>query len=101
MAEQLDRGERAGIDWNGALQRVFLIAVLLAIALTLVLGTQNYDERAQVHFLFWTTEVRLVSFFFLSVGIGILVDETLRILVRSLRGAGAPPPAASRGAQRP
>ena len=74
MSEHLeDWTERPAIDWAGAFQRLFLIMVLLSIAVLLVVGTQNYDERARVHFLIWSKEVRLVSFFLLSVGVGILV----------------------------
>jgi len=104
MTEQLDqRVERPGTDWGGAFQRLFLIAILLGIAVTLVVGTQNYDERAVVHFLVWTKEIRLVSLFLLSVGVGILVDEALRLLFRALRGGSGPPPAApvGREANRP
>ena len=93
MTEQLDeRVGRPGTDWGGAFQRLFLIAILLGIAVTLVVGTQNYDERAVVHFLVWTKEIRLVSLFLLSVGVGILVDEALRLLFRALRGGSGPPP---------
>jgi len=98
MTEQLDQElDRPGIDWGGAGQRMFLIAILLGIAITLVVGTQNYDERAVVHFLVWSKEIRLVSLFLLSVGIGILVDETLRLLFRSLRSGGGSQPAGAAG----
>jgi uncharacterized integral membrane protein len=71
-----------------------LILILLAIAVLLVVGTQNYDERTQVHFLIWSKEMRLVTFFLLSVGIGIVAGEILRILLRmTRRGSGSPPPA--------
>ena len=103
MTEQLDQElDRPSVDWGGAFRRLFMIAILLAIAITLVVGTQNYDQLAQVHFLIWSGEVRLVSLFLMSVGIGILVDETLRLLLRRRSGSGAPAAGkAGRAANRP
>jgi uncharacterized integral membrane protein len=80
-----DLPEPHSIDWGGAFQRVVLIVILLGIAVLLVVGTQNYDERVLVRFLAWSREMRLLAFFLLSVAAGILIDETLRLLLRPRR----------------
>jgi Ni/Fe-hydrogenase subunit HybB-like protein len=97
MSEHLeDWADRPGIDWSGAFQRLVLILILLAIAVVLVVGTQNYDERMQVHFLLWSKEMRLITFFLVSVGIGVLTGEILRLLLRRTRRGNGPPPPQSR-----
>lgn len=77
--------ERPGVDWQKAMQRLVLIFVLLAVAILLVVGTQNFDERARVRFLLWSWETPLLVFFLISVGLGIFADEVTRLLLRLRR----------------
>jgi uncharacterized integral membrane protein len=88
--------ERRGVEWHRVGQRVILIAVLLAVAILLVVGTQNFDERTRVHFLLWSWEVPLLIFFLICVGLGILADEVFRLFFRLRpRRASAQSPAKS------
>lgn len=77
--------ERPGVDWQKALGRLVLIFVLLAVAVLLVVGTQNFDERARVRFLLWSWESPLLIFFLISVGLGVAADEVTRLLLRLRR----------------
>ena len=84
-------GERGGIDWRGVRQRLSLILILLVLAVVLVAGTQNLDERATVRFLLWSFDAPLLVFFLASAALGILADELVRLFVY-LRRRSAPQP---------
>lgn len=84
-------GEREGIDWRSVRQRLALILVLLVVAVVLVAGTQNFDERATVRFLLWSLDAPLLVFFLASVALGILADELVRLFVYLRRRTSAPP----------
>ncbi len=84
-------GERAGTDWRGVRQRLALILVLLVLAVVLVVGTQNFDERATVRLLVWSFDSPLLIFFLASVALGVLADEFVRLFV-FLRRRGSPEP---------
>jgi uncharacterized integral membrane protein len=60
------------------------------VAIVLVVGTQNFDEQASVHFLFWSFNTPLLVFFLGSVCLGAIAAEALR-LSRHLRPRGGPP----------
>ena len=78
------------MDWRRVRQRLVLILVLLLVAIVLVVGTQNFDERASVHFLFWSFDAPLLVFFLASVGLGVLAGELVRFS-RQLRQRRDPP----------
>lgn len=84
-------GERAGIDWRGVRQRLAFILVLLVLAVLLVVGTQNLDERATVHFLLWSFDAPLLLFFLASVALGILADEFVRLFMYFRRRSSPQP----------
>ena len=105
-SEAEDSGE--GVDWYGVWQRVVLIGVLVMVAVLLVVGSQNYEERARVRFLLWSRETRLLTVFLSSIGLGIFLDEAVRRF-RSVRrrqqnalaaGSSAPGSAAAGSAPR-
>jgi uncharacterized integral membrane protein len=83
MSEQAKEWSEAeepgeGVDWYGVWQRVVLIGVLVMVAVLLVVGSQNYEERARVRFLLWSRETRLLTVFLSSIGLGIFLDEAVR-----------------------
>ncbi len=113
-AEDWSEAEEQGVDWYGVWQRVVLIGVLVIVAVLLVVGSQNYEERARVRFLLWSRETRLLTIFLASIGLGIVLDEAVRrfqsvrrrqnaIAAASAAGEGsaAGPSAAGRSAASP
>lgn len=85
-AEGPSRGREA-IFGSHPRQRASLMFILLALAIALVVGTQNFDERASVHFLLWSFDLPLLIFFLGSVSLGVLSAELARLRSRRRRPA--------------
>ena len=93
---QIEEGRQ--VDWYGVWKRVVMIGVLVMVAVILVVGSQNYEERARVRFLLWSRETRLLTIFLASTALGIVLDEAVRRFrsVRRRQNAIAAAPATSR-----
>ena len=77
-AEDFGAAEERQVDWQRVWKRVVLIGVLVFVAVVLVVGSQNYEERARVRFLLWSRETRLLTIFLASIGLGVILAEAVR-----------------------